>query len=67
MAAGKQDEIVVKHWFPGETTATDGLGQATTIPTDEDSAEATARTAVNTRVTTLSTRIVASGVLPTGV
>lgn len=67
MTAGKQDETLVKHWHPGEATATDGLGQTTTLPVDEDTTEATARTAVNTRVSTLSTRLVASGVLPTGV
>lgn len=68
MAAGKQAETAITHWHPGEATGTDGSGITTASPpSDEDGTEATARAAVNTRVTTLSARIVASGVLPTGV
>lgn len=68
LAVGKQDETSIVRWFPGESDGIDGSGVTTASPpADVDSTEATAREAVDTRVSTLSTRLVASGVLPTGV
>lgn len=61
------NSAAARVWFPGEVVSINNQRQETTVPVDEDAAEATSRAAVNTRVSTLSTRLVASGILPTGV
>lgn len=76
MAVGKQDENTIVKWFPGNADGVDGSGITThSIPVDKVTTdvtaavatEATARGLVNTRVSTLSARLVASGTLPAGV
>jgi len=70
MAVGKQDESTIVHWHPGDTTGTNGLGvSGAAIPGDiETEANTTAsglRTFLDTRITTLKNKVIASGVVAT--
>ena len=51
-------------WFPGETSGTNIEGETIVIPSGDLTVDVTT---LDTRVDTLSARLVASGVLPVGV